>query len=339
MKRLIFTIFLISFLSLSLYAQKTAVPNEYAAIDKKALQIPDSLTRSTDKIASYMQANFKSEQDRVRAIFIWIASNIQYDVANMYAINFYEKKEERIEKALRTKKGICSAYASLFEEICSKAGIRAYLVDGYTKQRGSIDNIPHAWNAANIGNQWYLFDVTWGSGYVTGGKFYRKINNDFYKVKPATMIGSHMPFDYMWQFMNHPVTNQEFMEGTTADDKSKDFFAYADTLWAYEQLSANEQMATTAYRIEKNGVNNSMIFDRLQHIKREVEINRNNKVVDTYNGAAADFNEGVLDFNEFINYRNKQFTPMKPDNEIQAMLDKAADKFESAKKKNSLRKK
>src|SRR5712675_3659434 len=73
-----------------------ATPDPYAAIDKKALLIPDSLTRSTEGISSYINANFHSNPEKVRAAFIWVASSIRYDVPNMYAINYYEKKEDKI---------------------------------------------------------------------------------------------------------------------------------------------------------------------------------------------------------------------------------------------------
>jgi len=78
-------------LSQILFAQK-APQNEYSAIDKKALQLPDSLTKTTEGIANYVNVNFKTDKEKSRAIFIWIATNIVYDVENMYAINFYEKK-------------------------------------------------------------------------------------------------------------------------------------------------------------------------------------------------------------------------------------------------------
>ncbi len=108
-------------------------PNPYADIDKKALLIPDSLTRSTEAIAANINANFHSNEDRVRAAFIWVAANIRYDVPNMYAINYYEKKEDKIAKPLQTRQGICENYAALFTDICQKAGIRAFVVEGYVK--------------------------------------------------------------------------------------------------------------------------------------------------------------------------------------------------------------
>ena len=65
--------------------------NQYAAIDKRALEIPESQTNATQAIADYIMANFHTDSDKARAIFIWTASNIQYDIDNMFAINFYEK--------------------------------------------------------------------------------------------------------------------------------------------------------------------------------------------------------------------------------------------------------
>jgi len=95
----------------------------------------------------------------------------------MYALNFYAKTEDKITKALKTRRGICENYATLFMDICNKTGIKSFVVEGYTKQNGFADYIPHAWSAALIDTTWYLFDPTWGSGYVNNGKFVSKINN------------------------------------------------------------------------------------------------------------------------------------------------------------------
>ncbi|HZE83764.1 MAG TPA: transglutaminase domain-containing protein, partial [Puia sp.] len=295
--------------------------NEYADIDKKALHMPDSSTATTTGIAAYINANFNRSGEKARAAWIWIATNIQYDIANMFAINFYEKKEEKIAKPLQTRKGICENYAALFNDICAKTGVPSFVVEGYTKQNGFADYIPHAWCAAYIDTAWFLFDPTWGSGYVNNGKFYNKINNDYYRVRPAVFIRSHMPFDYLWQFLNYPVSNQEFYEGRTEQNKSKPFFSYPDSISAYEKLGEMEAYAAAAGRIEKNGVKNSMIFDRLQHLRSEIEVGRQNRVISLYNSAIADFNRSISSFNVFIDYHNKQFMPMKPDPGIQAMLD------------------
>lgn len=305
-------------LSLSLNAQKN---NEYSAIDKVMVQIPDSLTKTTQGIADYVKLNFSKPNDQSRAIFIWIAKNIQYDIDNMFAINFYQKTNEIIDKVLRTRKGICMSYAELFNDIANKVGIKTYVISGYTKQNGFVDNIPHAWCAGMIDSVWFLFDPTWGSGYIQNGKFVMQINNYYYKTKPEQIVKSHMPFDPLWQFLNYPITNQEFYEGKTQVNNEKVFFNFVDTLQLFEKQSEIEQLIASSNRIEKNGVKNSLVFDRLQHNKREIEYYNNKKVVDIYNSAVNSFNNGINLLNVFIDYRNKQFTPKKPDAEIRQMVD------------------
>jgi hypothetical protein len=316
----------------AVFAQKAKL-TEFSAIDKKALQLPDSLTKNTELIASYITSNFTTDKDKSRAIFIWVASNIQYDIDNMFAINFYEKKEEKITKPLSTRKGICENYATLFTDICMKSGLKSFVVEGYTKQNGFADYIPHAWSATLVDSSWFLFDPTWGSGYVSGGKFFKKINNEYYKASPTTIIKSHIPFDYLWQFVNYPVTNQEFYEGDIRQNKTKQFFNFKDTIQVYENQSHIDQLISSAYRVEKNGVKNSLIFDRLQHLKLEIENYRQARIVNLYNSAVGDYNEGINGLNDFINYRNKQFTPKKTDPEIQAMLDVVDEKLKDAENK------
>ena len=331
MKKLKFLIFSFFLVQISL-AQK-AVVNEFATIDTKALRLPDSLSRTTTDIYKYIIENFKTDQEKARAIFIWVASNIQYDLDNMFAINFYESKEEKIAKPLKTRKGICENYAVLFNEICSKSNIKSFVIEGYTKQNGFTDYIPHAWCAAFIDNSWFMFDPTWGSGYINGGKFYKKINNAYYKASPSILIKSHMPFDYLWQFLNYPITNQEFYEGRTIQNKSKPFFNYPDSIAVYERQNRINQIISSAYRVEKNGVKNSLVFDRLQHLKLEIENDVQNRIINLYNAAAADYNEGINEFNRFIQYRNKQFTPLQPDADIQKMIDTINTSLKEAKNK------
>ncbi len=313
-----------------MHTGKVAV-NEYAAIDKLALQLPDSLTKSTDNIASYITANFKTENEKARAIYIWIAKNIKYDIDNMFAINFYEKKEDKISKPLNTRKGICENYASLFTDICTKSGIKSYVIEGYTKQNGFTDYIPHAWSAALIDSTWFTFDPTWGSGYVKAGKFYPMINNEYFKAAPSTLITSHMPFDYLWQFLYYPITAQEFYEGKTRLNRSKPIFNFTDSIKQYEQQNHTQQLLASTSRIERNGVKNSMIFDRLQHVKMEIELDKQNKSVNLYNSAVSDFNDGMNEYNTFIQYRNKKFIPKKPDADILKMIDSAEIKLDETK--------
>lgn len=295
--------------------------NEYALIDKKALEIPASETGATQKVARYISANFTTQKEKVRAIFIWTASSFEYDVDNMYALNFHENDQEKIDKIMRTRKGICENYAAVFNDLCKKCGLTSWLIGGYTRYNGQTSDLAHEWCAAQIDGQYYIFDPTWGSGYISNNKFTRRIDNNYFMRQPADLIRSHMPFDPMWQFLNYPVTTQEFAEGKTEVNKNKPFFSYPDSIAAYEKLPRMLQFEAEARRMEQNGIKTPMAFNYFSNLKHNIEVERQNRLVNTYNSAVTDLNSGVHDLNNFINYRNRQFTPPKPDTEIQGMLD------------------
>jgi hypothetical protein len=318
-------------ISAGLYAQKKN--NEFAQVDKIALNIPDSLTNSTIGISEYINSNFYRQTDKSRAIFIWITNNIQYDIENMFAVNFYQNTSEIIDNVLKTKKGICMHYSELYNSIANQVGIKSYVISGYTKQNGFVDNIPHAWCASFIDSTWLLIDPTWGSGYSQDSRFVKKTDDYYFKTKPEQIIKSHMPFDPLWQFLNYPVTNQEFYEGKTAVNKNKPYFNFQDTLVQFEQESEIERLESSSRRIEQNGVKNSLIYDRLQHNIREIEYYNNKRLVETYNFAVNLFNDGITLLNTFIDYRNKQFSPKKPDNEIKEMVDKSEESLNSSREK------
>ena len=306
-------------------------PDPYLEIDKKALLLPDSLTKSTEAIASYIKANFHSNEDKVRAIFIWVASNIRYDVPNMYVINYYEKKEDKIAKPLQTREGICENYAALFTDICEKTGIPTFVVEGYVKMGNQVVSLSHAWCVARIDTTWYLFDPTWAAGYINNGAFVPKINNAFYKANPMHFIQAHMPFDPLWQLLYHPVSFSDFNKDRVKEDSGRAYFNFPDSIAVYEKQNESERNQAAYNRIDNNGIKNAQIFNQLLYIRHMMEETK----MDQYNAAVADYNNAIGNFNEFIRYRNKQFIPLRPDVEIQAMLDSASGPYNQAKMKLS----
>lgn len=322
-----FRFFLFCFLfTLCLYGQ-----NKYGAIDKVALQLSDADSKTTDGIASYINSHFDKPEDKARAIFYWITHNIAYDVENMYNVNFYQSKSEIVERILKTRKGICMSYAELFNEIAGKTGLKSYTVDGYTKQNDKVDVVPHAWNALQIGSEWYLIDATWGAGYIQNGKFVRHIENNYFKANPQQYIVSHAPFDPLWQMLGYTVTNQEFYDGKTGSSNRK-LFNYKDSIVHHLSLPENEQLIASARRIEANGVKNGLIFEQLKHIRQEIEYLHNTAVATQFNEAVKHYNNGITLLNQFINYRNKQFNPKKEEADIRLMVDTAAVEIAMAKK-------
>lgn len=328
-----------SFLFLSLLftlLSFSQVKVDYTLIDKKITVIPRSETQSATDIARYIDSNFKTEDDKIRAIFYWITSNISYDIANMYQVDFENNTSKRITKTLKTKKGICADYSMLFHEIASLTGIKSFVIEGYTKQNGKIDVLSHAWCAAKINNEWYLFDPTWGSGYVNNNKYTRKINNLYYKVAPSQMISSHIPFDYLWQFLTYPITNQEFINGKTQINKSKKKFDFISEISRYESLPKTDQLFGAATRIEQNGIKNQLISQAYAYTKTAWNNERENEITTKYNAIVTEFNEAINELNDFVYYRNNKFKPLLPDEEIKAKIQIPNDKFKKCQEALSL---
>jgi hypothetical protein len=305
----------------------------YTLVDSKMDKIPSNLSLSTTGIAEYISANFKSENDKVRAAFYWTASNIRYDIENIESIDYKEISQDKIKNAVLTKKGVCIHYAEVFNDIAKRMGVKSYLVYGYTKQNGKVDRLSHAWCAARIDNTWWLFDPTWGAGYVDKKKFFKKINNLHYKVAPNQYIATHMPFDYLWQFLNYPVTNQEFIEGKTQLNKTKPNFDFVTQIEEYDRLSDLDKAKATLFRMEKNGIKNNLIREMTLSKKSEVDAVQNNEAMAKLQSISDDYNQAVAMFNDFVSYRNNKFKPALPDFAIKAMIETPKEKIVDCQKR------
>jgi hypothetical protein len=299
----------------------------YDLIDKKIAAIPIKSATSTDEIAKYINANFKTENDKIRAVFFYTTSNLSYDVANMFTVNSDETPQDRILKALKTKKGICWDYALIYNEIANLVGIKSVVIQGYTKQNGKVDTMAHAWCASRIGNKWYLFDPTWGSGYVNNNKYTRKINNIHFKVEPSKMINSHIPFDYLWQFINYPITNQEFIIGKTQIDKTKKIFDFESEITKYESLPKMDQFFESAQRIEKNGLKNQLISQAYTYAKSSWNYERETENNTKFNQIVTLYNTAIVELNDFVYFRNNKFKPTITDEELKQKITSLKNKF------------
>ncbi|MCZ8230524.1 transglutaminase domain-containing protein [Flavobacterium sp.] len=283
-------------------------------------KIPKASTKNTKSIADYIATNFKSENEKLRATFFWVASNISYDVANMENIEFSDTSEQKIDKTLTTRKGVCIHYAELFNAIVSQLGFESEIIEGYTKQFGKVAALPHAWCAVKSDGKWLLFDPTWGAGSVNNGVFAKKLNNFYFKTPPKAMLETHMPFDYLWQLSRYPISNAEFISGKIIVNTAKPVFNFADEIEKLKQKSEEVKLFECISRVEANGVSTKLIKDYFENKKNELSGKRNNQAVEKLNLIVEESNAATAMFNDFIFYRNKKFKPTLSDDTIREMI-------------------
>ncbi len=210
------------------------VTADYSAIDGHALSLGGNY-RDIDKLANDLTEVLTKDYEKARAIFTWIAANINYDTKAFHKgsapIRFTYSTEEELQRlmaeendrivdeVIKNKRAVCDGYSRLFITLCNKSGIEAEAIDGYGRNNleirgGSVlDNSNHTWNAVKLNNRWYLLDPTWSSGYTDPGvtKFTRKFRQGFYLTPPDKFIFDHFPEDPKWQLLEKNVSWNEFV--------------------------------------------------------------------------------------------------------------------------------
>lgn len=296
---------------------KSQTNKDFRLINKVILQIPDTLSYSTNDIADFIDFKFQKQNEKAIAIFCWIAENIQYDYENMYLHDDNENPNIKIERTLKTRKGVCLDYSYLYYDIAKQLGIKTYVIFGYTKKDKKIDPNFHTWCASMIDKKWYLIDPTWGSGSIQNGHYVKEIDYKKFMVNPNRFIQTHIPFDPLWQFLNYPITKQEFRDGISKSSNKMVYFNYIDTIKIYEQQSKFEQLLSSIKRIESNGIANYLDYVYL----RDAKLNYRKIDDQTYNVAVKYYNDGIYMANDYIHYANNYFLPYKSDSEIKQMLE------------------
>lgn len=198
-----------------------ALDKSLAAVDRHAMAAPKAAERSIQSLAGYLAkgagAGARGDLQKARAIYRWLTANIAYDAGAFFSGSF---RNERLtaEDVLRTRKGVCDGYATLFEKLGTAAGLQVAKVSGYAKGFGyvpgqKIKGEPnHAWNAVKIAGRWRLVDATWGAGYVNGETraFERRFQPHYFFPAPGQLIYDHLPENPRWQLLENQVSRREY---------------------------------------------------------------------------------------------------------------------------------
>ncbi len=297
-------------------------------VDKFATSIPVSETTSPDRLAKYIRDNLNGEEEYLRATYVWIAKNITYDYVNQESYIAPKSIDILVKNTLATRLGVCQGFAELFRDLCRSNGVKAYVVAGYTRQNGQVVEVGHAWIAVKyLNGSWALFDPTWGAGHVQNDRYVKKYSDDFYKILPEDFIKSHIPFDPLWQLLNYPITHKDFYLNNYAPQKTR-YFSYSDSIAVYERQDELQQDLGISRRVRACGIPNSATAKFLSTIEHNIEVLRynvkvgeHNQMADRFNAASNKFNKIVIMFNNYIEYKNKQYKPEKPGKEILRSLD------------------
>ncbi len=180
------------------YAQVNNTAISYRKADSTALNFPRNKYYFYSETAEELAESFTTEKEKCRAIFRWISNNIKYDYN---VLNDYKK--DRVDPLIvyKSKKAVCAGYASLFQAMCEEAKIKCLYISGDANPSGGLGS-SHAWNIVKLDGTWYVMDLTWASGYVSGvlsgSKFTKNFNEEWWMVDYEKAIKTHHSENSDW---------------------------------------------------------------------------------------------------------------------------------------------
>lgn len=188
--------------------------DDYSRIDNYVLTTPSGITKNINSLSTYLIKPAQNEKEKIRALFRWVAENINYDVQS-YLLR--QNKQRSIQQILIDRTTVCDGYSRLMVELAHAVDIEMVQIFGYSKGYDykigdRFENNPnHAWNAVKINGKWHLLDATWGAGYIDENNlFVRRFQDHYFLTPPESFILDHLPEDEQWQLIDRPISLREF---------------------------------------------------------------------------------------------------------------------------------
>jgi len=316
---LILLLFLLSFTPVQ--AQNT----DWNGIEKRFEKLDKS--KDIKALASFIKTNFETDLQQAAAIYWWLGKYIRYDAASALKQRSisYKSQQQITNEAFSSRKAVCEGYAGIMDSVFRLLHIPSYIISGYTRQGETISAVPHAWIAAKIAGHWHFFDPTWASGYLNGRRFEAQFNPDFFQLSPDEMRKTHIPYDPIWQFSNDPISHQEFITEKINTTKSRQYFAYTDSIQVFLSLQPEQQFLAEYNRIMREYYPHEALKNRLDFLSDNLEIVQHNQQVNQLNSATTSYNEAVLAFNNYVRLQRENPTGNRKAKEAQLL--KAADEI------------
>lgn len=137
---------------------------EYSYDKEEIQKKQQEMMKAGNAILSEIIRDNMDEKEKEKAIYDYLTDNCQYDMDALEDAkqnDFQKTEDNRFEDSfngygiLVNKKGVCQSYAYAYKLLCELSGISCKVMTG------NLDgNLPHAWNAVKIGEEWFQTDAT-----------------------------------------------------------------------------------------------------------------------------------------------------------------------------------
>ncbi|KAI1498203.1 hypothetical protein F5X99DRAFT_337409 [Biscogniauxia marginata] len=172
------------------------------------------MTNAVTLATTYVCRPYRSDVQRLRAIFTWAAEKITWEE------DFEGEVDTR--RVIQTKRGCAEEYATLVHEMCTAIGIHSEIVRGYLKTPGEVPETTimprsnHWWNALIIDNEWRMMDCCLASPSNPRRALYSSAGSgvaDFwwFLTRPMELCWTHIPEHHSQQHVCPPVAYETLL--------------------------------------------------------------------------------------------------------------------------------
>ncbi len=250
--------------------------------------------KSTDvkELSKEIARDFKSDSNKIRAFYIFVVKNINYDITLSKRVWYPKSQEEmdsitlhEVNNCIKYKKGICWDYSALFEKLCFYQGIEVEQIGGTLRYSEIMpENRPanHCWNSLTINGKRKFIDCT----FEPPDEYVKSEYDKFYLVAPEEFIYRCFPDDPSKQYLKSAVTYNQFKSLTYVhnafyEHKINNLFpnvlnmkinANAHYLISFQIANIDKLTSIEVY------INDSL-FQTIEEIKSKMTIDLNLKLV------------------------------------------------------------
>jgi hypothetical protein len=185
-------------------------------VDKNARFI-NSLPPMTNPVSlatGYVCRPYRSDVQRLRAIFTWVCEKITWE----------EESESNIDsrRVIQTKRGCAEEVAVLVLEMCGAVGIHAEIIKGYLKTPGEEPELSimprpnHWWNAVIVDGEWRFLDCSVAAPSHPRRVLYSSTNSReaesfWFLTRPTEFCWTHVPEQHPQQHLCPPMAPEILM--------------------------------------------------------------------------------------------------------------------------------
>ncbi|OTB18994.1 hypothetical protein K445DRAFT_314847 [Daldinia sp. EC12] len=172
------------------------------------------MTTAVSLATTYVCRPYKSDVQRLRAIFTWVAENVNWEE------DFEGDVDTR--RVIQTKRACPEEYAVLVHEMCAAIGVHSEVIRGYLKTPGEVPDtgiMPrsnHWWNAVIIDNEWRMMDCCLASPTNPRRSLYSSASNStaepwWFLTRPVELCWTHIPEHHSQQHICPPVAHETLL--------------------------------------------------------------------------------------------------------------------------------